>query len=112
MKNRDPKVYLEDIFNSIKQIEEYAKGGKKVFMREHMKQDAIIRQLAVIGEATKKLPASLTKKYPKTPWKSIAGMRDILVHDYANIDPEIVWNAVKKELPKLRKIIEKLLKNR
>lgn len=109
MKKKDITIYLQDILDAIEHIEQYAIGGKKAFLSDHMKQDAIIRQLAIIGEAVKKLPISITRKCSEIPWKNIAGMRDILVHDYADIDVDMVWNVVKKELSPLKKVVFSLI---
>lgn len=109
MSKKDPAIYLQDIFHAIERIEEYAMGGKRLFLSDHMKQDAIIRQLAVIGEAVKKLPTSTTRQYSHIPWKNIAGMRDVLVHDYADIDTDMVWNVVKKDLPIIKQTVASLL---
>src|SRR3989344_5136468 len=102
MRKKDASVYLEDIFNAIEHIEKYAVGGKQEFLRKHMKQDAIIRQLAVIGEAVKKLSSTLKKKHTDIPWKDIADMRDILIHNYADVDLDTIWNTVKQDLPSLK----------
>ena len=67
---------------------------------------AFVRSLEVIGEAVKKLPIEIREKYPKVPWKNIAGMRDVLIHDYFGIKYEIVWKTVKERIPELRKQIE------
>ena len=70
---------------------------------------AVVRNIEIIGEATKRLPEDLRDREPGIPWKSIAGMRDVVVHDYFEIDDEIVWNVVENELPRLREAIERLM---
>jgi len=72
-----------------------------------MMRAAVVRNIEIIGEATKRLPEDLKDREPGIPWKSIAGMRDVVVHDYFEIDDEIVWNVVEKELPRLREAIER-----
>jgi len=74
-----------------------------------MMRDAVVRNIEIIGEATKRLPQDLKDREPGIPWKAIAGMRDVVVHDYFEIDDEIVWNVVERELPRLREAIERLI---
>lgn len=111
---KDPKIFLEHILESIEEIEKYSrKLTKEEFKKTTIVQDAIIRRIEMIGEAVKNLPPELTKKYHKIPWREVAGMRDILIHEYFGVNTNIVWNTVKKDLPKLKeqveKIVEKLL---
>ncbi|MEK7548174.1 MAG: HepT-like ribonuclease domain-containing protein, partial [Patescibacteria group bacterium] len=63
-------------------------------------QDAVTRRLEIIGEAVKNLPTELKKKYSKVPWKKITGTRDILIHEYFGTDFDLIWEVVKRELPK------------
>ena len=73
-----------------------------------MAQDAVLRCIQVIGEAVKKLPMNERAKYPGVPWKEIAGMRDIVIHDYADIEPREIWAAATEDVPELiSKILEK-----
>lgn len=74
-----------------------------------MAQDAVIRKLQVIGEATKKISKEFRIKNPNVPWREIAGMRDKLIHDYFDIDMGVVWNTVKNEIPELQKVISELI---
>ena len=73
-------------------------------------QDGIIRQVSIVGEAATKLPAAWKKKYADVPWKLITGMRNILIHDYADINLERVWLVTERDLPKLKKTVEAMLK--
>lgn len=73
------------------------------------KQDSIIRRLEIIGEAVRKLDKEFKKKYSKMEWAEIAGMRDILIHDYFGVDINLVWNTVKKDIPKLEKYIKEII---
>ena len=75
-----------------------------------MAQDAVVRNLEVIGEATKRLSAELRDKHPSLPWRQIAGLRDVLIHDYGNVDIEEVWAIVKKDLPDLKQQVDEILK--
>ena len=110
MKN-DP-VYLQHIRDAAARILDYTSGGRAAFERDSKIQDAVIRNLEIIGEAVKHLSENFRKTYPEVPWKRIAGMRDELIHEYFGVDLEIVWNAVERDLPALKKKIEQFLKER
>jgi uncharacterized protein with HEPN domain len=69
-----------------------------------------VRSIEVIGEASKKLPASITAKYPAVPWKKMAGMRDKLIHEYFGIDLEILWKVAKEDIKSIRPAIRQILK--
>ena len=81
------------------------------FMAESQWQDATIRQLEVIGEATKQLTEELRSKHSQTPWRRIAGMRDVLIHDYMGVDLNAVWGVTQKDLPKLKEDVEAILQD-
>lgn len=93
---KDPKVFLTHILESIQLIEEYSKKFSEVkFHKDRFLQDAIIRRLEIIGEAVKNLPASFKGKYEDIPWRQMAGMRDVLIHEYFDIDLFLTWKVVK-----------------
>lgn len=81
----------------------------EAFLADEKTQDAVIRNLEVVGEATKKLSATLRAKYPDIPWKSMAGVRDRLIHHYFGVNLDIVWAIVTVELPKVALRLEKIL---
>ncbi|MBC8382691.1 MAG: DUF86 domain-containing protein [Candidatus Cloacimonetes bacterium] len=113
MKTKDDLVYLLHILDSIKWIESYVSDiSQEQFLNNHLVQDAIIRQIEIIGEASKKLSNSLKQKYIFIPWKDIAGMRDKLIHGYFGVDIESVWKTIENDIPILKEqiisIIDKL----
>ena len=108
--NKDVTVYFFHILDAIGSIEKYTRGtDKKKFFVTKLIQDAVIRNLETIGEATKNIPAHIRNKYPDIEWKKIAGMRDILIHDYLGVDIERVWGVLKNRLPRLKREISKII---
>lgn len=106
-----PEVYLKDILDSVEKIESYLEGFKEMdFDGNYAIQDAVMRRLEIIGKAVKHLPEESKNKYPNIPWKDIAGMRDILIHEYFLVDLRAVWDTSKDDLPILKKQIKDLLK--
>ena len=106
---RDIGVYLEDILESIQRIEKYVREAES--KDDGQVQDAVIRRLEIIGEAVKKIPDEFKKKHTLIPWKQIAGMRDVLIHEYFTVDMERVWNTVGRDFPEFKTEIAKLLKD-
>ena len=103
---KDHKVFLDHILESIKLIEEYrSEKTRDDFLKSVGLQDMIVRRLEIIGEAVKNLPQEIKEKHLDIPWKRIAGMRDILIHEYFGIDLGLTWEVVEKELPYLKKSI-------
>src|SRR2546430_17266638 len=91
---RDFRVYLEDILGAISKIRRYTDGlTKQGFAADEKTLDAVIRNLEVIGEAVKQLPADLRARQPGLDWQKIAGLRDILIHQYFGIDVDILWDT-------------------
>ncbi len=107
---KDPKIFISHILESIDLIETYSKNTIQAqFLKRPSVQDAIIRRLEIIGEAVKNLPDSFRAKHPDVPWKKIAGMRDILIHEYFDVDLALTWKVVKHELPLIKKKLTALL---
>lgn len=105
------KLFLLHIRDAVVDIEKFIKGiTKKEFYNNYLIQNAVIRQIEIIGEATKNLSAELKKKHSEVPWKEIAGMRDILIHEYFRVDIVAVWKVIKEDLPALKKKILEILK--
>ncbi|MCK9421501.1 MAG: DUF86 domain-containing protein [Bacteroidales bacterium] len=107
---KDDTIYLEHIENSLKRIVHYVSNvSKEAFLEDIQKQDACIRQIEIMGEATKRISDAFKEKYPEIPWKDMAGMRDKLIHDYLDVDLNIVFQTVAIDVPMLLPRIEKIL---
>jgi uncharacterized protein with HEPN domain len=100
---RNIKLYLQDIWESTLAIEEYTQNlAEEEFYSNRQVQDAIIRRLEIIGEAVKNIDDDFRNKYPQIPWKKIAGMRDIIAHEYFGVKLERVWDVLRKDLPDIK----------
>ena len=107
---KDDRVYLQHIHDAIGRILSYTAGDRDAFLANPQAQDAVIRNLEIIGEAVKHLSPELRQQHPDIPWKQIAGMRDEMIHEYFGVDVHIVWKVVERHLPTLRQTIESLLR--
>ena len=106
---KQDSVYLKHIRDSILKIEAYTAGGRRAFHKDTMVQDAVVRNLEVIGEAVRNLSPVLKERNPDIPWRSITALRNLLVHEYFGVDLEIVWRIVSRRLPSLKRHIEMIL---
>ncbi|MCZ7664280.1 MAG: DUF86 domain-containing protein [Thermoleophilia bacterium] len=108
--SRDPSVVLADVLECAGRIADYVSGlGFEEFSLNTMAQDAVLRNLEVIGEAVKRVPDEWRGRAPDVPWRDIAGLRDHLIHEYPRVDLAIVWDVVVNEVPSLAEAIEALL---
>ncbi len=109
---RDSSVYLEDILEAVARIRRYTRGlSREAFADDERTLDAVVRNLEVIGEAVKQLPADVRSREPTVEWQKIAGLRDILIHQYFGIDVEILWDVVENKLPGLEAAVRFILRN-
>src|SRR3989344_5612922 len=105
---RDYKLYINDIKESIKQIEEYTNGvSEEIFKKDKKLQDAVIRRFEIIGEASRNIPRALKEKNKDFPWFEMSQFRDLIVHSYFEMSLSRVWNTVKERIP----IIKEKMKN-
>jgi uncharacterized protein with HEPN domain len=103
-------AYLLDILQSARLIHEYAEGvDKDDFMHDTARQDAIVRRIEIIGEATRHISADYRADHPEIPWKQMAGMRDKVIHEYDRVDLVEVWKVAERDIPALIKLIEPLV---
>lgn len=110
MTTRQVQDYLEDILDAIDAANSFVEGFSfEDFQSDQKTIFAVIRAIEIIGEASKCLPLSLRKQYPQVPWKSVAGMRDKLIHHYFGVNQQVLWNTVKSELVILKPIIQEIL---
>jgi len=108
--DKDISIFLKHIIESAELIEKYLdKKSLKDFLATSQIQDSVIRRLEIIGEAVKNIPDDFKKSYPDLPWRKIAGLRDILIHQYFGIDLELTWEITIKNIPELKTEIMSVL---
>ena len=106
---KNDQVYLEHILEAIVKIENFTNGITRFdFSRNVLIQDAVIRNIEIIGEATKKISKLFTQSHQEIPWSEMAGMRDKLIHDYLDVDLDVVWKTIEVDLPLLRELISNI----
>ena len=108
--NKNNIVYLKHIQDALEKIEEFIIGiNKKEFFENDLVQSAVIRKLEIVGEDSNKVSQEFRNKHDNFPWSQMVGMRNKLIHDYFGVDLEIVLETIKKDVPKLKTKVDKLL---
>lgn len=107
--SRDVLLYLDDILSSIAKIERYTVHlSRATFFQDERTVDAVVRNLQIIGEAVKNIPAELRRAYPQIEWRKIAGLRDILSHAYFSVDDNIIWDVLQTKLDSLNACVTQM----
>jgi uncharacterized protein with HEPN domain len=106
---RDMRLYINDILESIKLVEEYTAGlSLEEFSKSQQMQDSVIRRLEVIGEAAKHIDDKMRERYAAVPWKKIVAIRNVFIHEYFGINLERVWVVAVEDLPRLKPQIQEI----
>ncbi|MCP4652669.1 MAG: DUF86 domain-containing protein [Candidatus Omnitrophica bacterium] len=107
---REYRDYVKDILDAINKIEIFTQGidDFESFLKDEKTELAVVKLFENIGEAVKKIPDEIKNKHSGTPWKDIAGMRDILIHEYFGLDAEVIWKTIKEDLPTIKPVIQKI----
>jgi uncharacterized protein with HEPN domain len=103
MSSREWLFRLKDIVQAINKIDGYIQ-----VIKNEMVIDAVVRNLEIIGEASKNIPPHIRKSYSDVPWEAMYGMRNILIHEYFGVDTKVVWHTAKNHLPALQKQLERI----
>jgi uncharacterized protein with HEPN domain len=107
---REYRDYLEDIRQAAQKALAFVQGmSYEAFVADDKTVFAVVRALEIVGEATKRIPQSVRDRYPEVPWRSMAGIRDKLIHDYVSVNLEVVWKTVTEDLPALLPMIQRVL---
>src|SRR5260221_13756579 len=106
---KEDRIFLRHIQECIAKIETYTKGGRRAFMEEPMIQDAVMRNLEIIGEAASNVSPEFRGAHPEVGWRRAIGLRNVLIHNYVGVEINRVWSDVAMTLPKLKEQILALL---
>ena len=106
---KDDRLYLHHILERCQRVTRFIGPGKQAFLESEALQDAVIRNLEVIGEAAKRVSAQTRARLSELDWKAICGMRDVLIHDYIGVDLDEVWNVASTRIPELHAMLEQFL---
>ena len=112
MSKRDWKLFVEDILECIGKIEKYIENMEfNDYEKDSKTIDAVVRNLEIIGEASRNIPENIKMKYQNVYWKGIVGLRNRIIHEYFGVRLERVWETIKKDIPNLKPLFEKILKD-
>jgi uncharacterized protein with HEPN domain len=107
----EDRTFIGDILRSCEKVIRYSRGlSKEVFFADELKYDAVLRNLEIIGEAVKHLSSESRDRHPEIAWRKIAGLRDMVIHEYFGLDATILWDVITSEVPKLRAQADSILK--
>ena len=108
--SRDSHLFLEDMRKACDKILRYTHGFNQAqFVADEKTFDAVMRDLEIIGEAAKHIPADVRAQHPQVEWRKIAGLRDVVIHEYFGVDLEIIWDIVTREVPVLVQHLQRIL---
>ena len=111
--SHDPLLYLEDIFEACEKIQQYMEGvTRKALTEDSMRFDAVVRNLELIGEAARQLPQPVCDAMPEVPWREMMAMRNILIHVYFGVDPDVVWTVATNKIGLLGAAVKEYLEQR
>ena len=105
---KDDRIYLLHIRDAVDRVLSYTTGGKTAFFADTRTQDAVVRNLEIIGEAAKNVSKDQRVAQPSVPWRALSGMRDKLIHEYFGVDLEVVWQVVERDIPELKQHLPRL----
>lgn len=106
---RDDRVYLRHVLDAIGRVEEYVTAGREAFLASQLYQDAVIRQLTVIGEAANKTSDELQQHHPDVHWPRIISLRNSLIHEYWGVNLSTLWDIIQNDLPTLKQRTKQIL---
>lgn len=106
----DPRLYLIDMLERARRIRRYTSEGRAAFEESEMVQDAVLRNLEVIGEAAKGIDDEDRERWPDVPWRRMAGLRDVLIHAYGKVDLDAVWEVCDRDVPSLIELLVEILR--
>jgi uncharacterized protein with HEPN domain len=106
---RDDRERLRDVLEAIERIEKYAVRGRSALEEDELVQTWVVHHLMILGEACRALSKDFRAKNPDDVWVQAAGLRNVIVHEYFGVDPEIVWRVIEHDLPGLKRKVEEIL---
>jgi uncharacterized protein with HEPN domain len=107
---KDDRLYVIHIGECLARIEQYVAGGRETFMHSILIQDAVLRNLQTIGQSVGRFSEALREAHPEINWRSIIGLRNVLVHDYLGINLERLWDIIERDVPDLKRTVEAILR--
>ena len=107
--SREYRLFLEDMCQACEKVIRHTQGlTRERFLKDDKTFDAVMRNLEIIGEATKHIPPEVRDQHPAVNWRKIAGLRDVVIHEYFGVDSEIVWDIITREVPALLEHLKRM----